>query len=151
MSKLTKDQDAYGRALLDFLEGRPAFEVVERDDGYLDVGGGPASYFASSALWPESERRALRHVRGRVLDVGAGAGRISLHLQEKGHEVVAIDNSPLAVEVCKRRGVADARLLPFTKIDKSLGVFDTVVMFGNNFGLSEARRERRSCSAGCTR
>ena len=29
----------------------------------------------------------------------------------------------------------DARLLPFHRIDESLGTFDTVVMFGNNFGL----------------
>jgi hypothetical protein len=31
--------------------------------------------------------------------------------------------------------VRDARVLPFEQVDESLGRFDTVVMFGNNFGL----------------
>jgi SAM-dependent methyltransferase len=77
----------------------------------------------------------MRFARGRLLDVGAGAGRVSLHLQERGHEVVAIDNSPGAVEVCRRRGVRDARLLDFAEVDESLGVFDTIVLLGNNFGV----------------
>jgi SAM-dependent methyltransferase len=86
----------------------------------------------------------MRLVRGRVLDVGAGAGRVSLHLQERDHDVVAIDNSPGAVEVCRRRGVRDARLLDFADVDESLGVFDTIVMLGNNFGVfcSPAKAKR---------
>ncbi len=49
--------------------------------------------------------------------------------------MVAIDVSPAAVEVCRRRGVRDARILPYTQIDSSLGRFDTIALFGNNFGL----------------
>jgi SAM-dependent methyltransferase len=86
----------------------------------------------------------MRFVRGRVLDVGAGAGRVALHLQERGHDVVAIDISPLAVEVCRRRGVRDARVCPFERIDASLGRFDTVVMWGNNFGLFGGPRKALS-------
>jgi SAM-dependent methyltransferase len=77
----------------------------------------------------------MRFVRGRVLDVGVGAGRVALHLQEGGHEVVGIDNSPLTVEVARRRGVKDVRLLSFGDVGPELGVFDTVVMMCNNFGL----------------
>ena len=77
----------------------------------------------------------MRFVRGRVLDVGAGAGRVALHLQERGYEVVAIDVSPGAVEVCRRRGLRDARVMRFEDVDSSLGTIDTVIMFGNNFGL----------------
>ena len=46
----------------------------------------------------------MRFVRGRVLDLGCGAGRVGLHLQSRGHEVVGIDVSPLAVEIARRRG-----------------------------------------------
>lgn len=39
-------EDAYGRAMLDHLEGRPVEEIVERDDGYIYVGAGPKLCFA---------------------------------------------------------------------------------------------------------
>lgn len=48
---------------------------------------------------------------------------------------MAIDISPLAVEVARRRGVRDARVLAFEHVGPDLGRFDTVVMYGNNFGL----------------
>jgi len=121
--------------LLDHLEGRKSHEVVERSDGFIDVSSGPKAYFEPFRGWLPVERRAMRLVRGRVLDVGVGAGRVALHLQERGHEVVGIDNSPLTVEVARRRGVKDVRLVPFAKIGPDLGVFDTVVMMCNNFGL----------------
>jgi SAM-dependent methyltransferase len=138
-------EDAYGQLVLAYLEGRPrAREIVERDDGMIEATGGPASYFAPVRSWPAAERRGLRSVRGRVLDVGCGAGRVALELQARGREVVAIDSSPLAVEVARRRGVRDARVLPFEQVGPALGRFDTVVMYGNNFGLfgSEAKARR---------
>jgi SAM-dependent methyltransferase len=93
------------------------------------------NYFAPVRRWPAVERQALRYVRGRVLDVGVGAGRVALELQSRGREVVGIDVSPGAVEVARRRGVRDVRLLRFEDVDDSLGRFGTVVMYGNNFGL----------------
>ena len=132
---MQEHEDAFGRTVLDHLEGRRAHEVIERSDGYIDVSGGPRAYFEPFRRWAPAERRAMRFVRGRVLDVGVGAGRVALHLQERGHDVTGIDNSPLAVEVARRRGVKDVRLLPFREIGPELGVFDTVVMMCNNFGL----------------
>ncbi len=49
--------------------------------------------------------------------------------------MVAIDVSPGAAEVCRRRGVDDVRLLPLARVDDDLGVFDTVLMMCGNFGL----------------
>jgi SAM-dependent methyltransferase len=137
-------EDAYGRLVLDHLEGRPAVEIVERDDGAIAAGAGPETYFAPVRRWPSCERSALRLVRGRVLDVGVGAGRVALELQRRGHEVVGIDVSPLAVEVARRRGVQEAHLLPFERIGDSLGRFDSVVMFGNNFGLFGGPKRART-------
>jgi SAM-dependent methyltransferase len=128
-------QDAFGHAMWDHWEGRPAVEVAERDDGYLDVTGGPAAYFTEAPKWPSRYRRAMRFVRGRVLDVGCGAGRHALYLQHRGHIVVGVDISPLAVQVCRARRLRDARVLPIGGVGPSLGVFDTVLMLGNNFGL----------------
>jgi SAM-dependent methyltransferase len=107
---------------------------MERDDG-LVYSGNPSDYFAPYARWPSLEKKAMRYVRGRVLDVGCGAGRVALRLQERGYEVVAIDNSPLAVRVARKRGVRDAKVMSLADIDESLGVFDTVLVLRNNFGL----------------
>jgi SAM-dependent methyltransferase len=138
-------RDAYGQLLVATLEGGDVIEVIERDDGFISASVmGPKLYLAPFRRWPSHQRRAMRYAKGRVLDVGAGAGRVSLHLQARGQDVVAIDNSPGAIEVCRRRGVRDARLLAFDAVDDSLGRFDTIVLFGNNFGLfgtpTKARR-----------
>jgi SAM-dependent methyltransferase len=141
---LTEKQDAYGRAMLDHLEGRPAWEIVERDDGFFHPGAGPERYFAQEVDWPSHERGAIAAARGRVLDVGCGAGRVILHLQEHGMAVSGFDVSPNAVDVCRRRGAKDVEIRSITSIHPSMGSFDTIVMFGSNFGLfgspSRARR-----------
>jgi len=100
---LTPAEDAFGHLLTDLLAGRRVVEVVERDDGCVFTGE-PDYYLAPYRSWWPQERRAMRFVRGRVLDLGCGAGRVGLHLQSRGHEVVGIDVSPLAVEVARRRG-----------------------------------------------
>jgi SAM-dependent methyltransferase len=138
---LTEEEDAFGRYLLDWLDGHAGELLLERDDGE----GGPALggewFFAEPQDWAEAERAVLRFAEGRVLDVGAGAGRHSLDAQIRGLEVVAIDVSPGAVEVCRRRGVRDVRLLPLTAVDERLGRFDTVLMMCGNFGLVGSAEE----------
>ena len=110
--------------------------VLERDDGESGPALGPEWLFSEPAGWPEAEREAFEFVHGRVLDIGAGAGRHSLEAQRRGLEVLAIDISPGAVEVCRRRGVRDARLLPLEEIDARLGTFDTVLLMCGNLGLA---------------
>ena len=97
---------------------------------------GAAWFFAEHDDWAEPERTVFQYVEGRVLDIGAGAGRHSLAAQAQGLDAVAIDISPGAVEVCARRGVRDVRLLPLAEIDESLGAFDTVLLLCGNFGLA---------------
>jgi hypothetical protein len=48
---------------------------------------------------------------------------------------VGIDISPLAVEVCRKRRLKDARLMSVTQVTPALGVFDNIIMMGNNWGL----------------
>lgn len=59
---------------------------------------------------PPLEARALELARGRILDVGAGAGAHALPLQAAGRPVTALERSAAAVEVLRARGVEDARL-----------------------------------------
>ena len=140
---LSPRDDAYGQLILASYKGLASAEVIERDDHWFAVSTGAPAYFAPFHDWPPDERRAIRWVRGRVLDVGCGAGRVALHLQALGHDVVSIDNSPLAIKTCRLRGVRDARVCSITQVGPGLGTFDTIVMFGNNFGLfGNARRAR---------
>jgi len=141
---LSDRQDAFGHGMIDYLNGTASSEIVERDDGLIRANGGPGIYFQPFKKWHPLERKTMRYVRGRVLDIGCGAGRHSLYLQERGYDVVSIDNSPLAIEACKKRGVKDARVLSISEIGPALGTFDTVLLLGGNFGLlGNPQRARR--------
>src|SRR6266849_1820242 len=140
---LTENQDAHGHLMYDFFKGQEVFEIVERDDGYIQAL--PMTlYYGGYRQWPSIEKSAMKYVRGRVLDVGCGAGRHSLYLQKKKLDVLGIDNSPLAVKVSKLRGLKRARVISFEDVSSRLGVFDTVLMMGNNFGLFQSLRKARS-------
>jgi SAM-dependent methyltransferase len=129
-------RDAFGEEMKAYYkDGGGVIEIVERDDGYIDYHDGVSYYFSAYEDWSEYEKSALSHCQGRVVDVGCGAGRIALYLQEKGHSVVGIDNSPGAIEVCRSRGVKELLDIPFTQIDSRVGEIDSFVLFGNNFGL----------------
>jgi len=54
---------------------------------------------------PEAELLALSLCRGKVLDIGAGAGSHTLVLQRQGLEVTALEVSPGAANVMQKRGV----------------------------------------------
>src|SRR4051794_40230296 len=108
MKQISDYKDAFGHALLDAMEGHSAQEIIERDDGFIALSADAANYLEEPR---GPDRKAIDVLKGRVLDVGCGGGRIALHLQKHGCEVVGIDISPLAVDVCTRRGVKDARLI----------------------------------------
>jgi SAM-dependent methyltransferase len=136
---LDEREDAYGAAIRDHHAGEESYEVIERDDGWIGISAGTDLYFSEYDAWSDSEQAAVARAEGRVLDVGCGAGRHALYLQERGREVVGIDVSPGAVEVSRDRGV-DARPLDVADVrELDAEPFETVVMFGNNFGLVGTR------------
>ncbi len=130
------EQDAFGQAVYDFYLGEPVLEIIERDDDDISASQNTAAYFAPHTEWPSDMQEAIQLAQGRVLDVGCGPGRVALYCQEQGLEAVALDISPLAIKTARLRGVKDARVLSITQASrKGLGIFETIVMFGNNFGL----------------
>ncbi|HSC90780.1 MAG TPA: class I SAM-dependent methyltransferase [Gaiellaceae bacterium] len=138
---LRPDQDAFGRLLADYAAGGRPVSVEERDDGAVFTSR-VDYWFAPFRRWWPQERRALRLVRGRALDLGCGAGRVALELQRRGHDVVGVDVSPLGAEVARGRGVADVRV---GSLDVVRGErFDTIVMLGNNVGLLGGERQGRA-------
>src|SRR5258708_30679496 len=70
-------REAWARHVDGRLLARSLFQLVERDDGLLMVG--PAKfYFAEPRGWIDCERAVLGRFSGRVLDIGARAGRLPL-------------------------------------------------------------------------
>ncbi len=83
---------------------------------------------------PELEQIALQLAKGKILDVGAGAGCHSLALQDMKKEVTAIDISPLSVSVMKERGVKNVLLQDFFAED-FCEKYDTIIMLMNGTGI----------------
>lgn len=131
--------DAYGQAIRDHHERGEGFELIERDDGYVDLTGGPELYFTEYEDWTEAVQRGLESVAGSVLDVGCGAGRHALYCQRQGHDALGIDVSPNAVAVAEERGLERVRKLDVANVEHLDEPFDTVLMLGNNFGLVGTR------------
>jgi SAM-dependent methyltransferase len=136
---VTKDDsvepDIFGVALWDWVRGGDEPEVFEREDGYCHQGDGRHAYLVDVREWHDAERLALRHARGRVLDVGCGAGRVSLELQRRGVEVVGLDSSQYAADASTLMGVRDVWCKSIDDLTDELANFDSFVLYGNNFGM----------------
>jgi SAM-dependent methyltransferase len=137
------EKDAYGQEILAALNGKGSWEIVEREDGFFAISGGSGNYFAEYQDFPSHEKKAFKFVKGKILDIGVGAGKVALYFQKKGFDVVGIDNSPIAIKVCKKRGVKKAKVLRIEEVDKLKEKFDTVIMTGNNFGLFANKKKTK--------
>jgi SAM-dependent methyltransferase len=143
-------KDTFGQAFKAHHLGEPSIHQTERDDGYINEVDA-SMYFEQYEEWPEYEREAMLEAKGRTLDVGLGAGRHALWLQERGHDVVGIDVSPLAVEVCRLRGIRDVRVMDVGDMSFPGHHFDTVLMMGANLGIVGDVPEIRKVLSGLDR
>jgi len=85
----------------------------------------------------DSDRVLLGHCRGLTLDVGCGPGRMSAHLAELGHSVLAVDVVAEAVEQARSRGVAAIHRNVFDPMPGE-GRWDTVLLADGNIGIGGA-------------
>lgn len=125
--------DPMGAAIYDFHKNGTA-DVLRVFSSQFEEDEIPvADLFREYDDMPELERIALDEASGEILDVGAGSGCHSVALMKMGKSAVAIDISPLSVEVMKERGV-DA--LQVNLYDESFDRrFDTVLMLMNGTGI----------------
>jgi len=93
------------------------------------------TYFRDSDDMPELEWNALQHCKGKVLDIGAGAGSHSLLLQRMGMDVTALDISPLNAAVMKGRGVKKIIRRDFFSLQPRKDPYDTLLLLMNGIGL----------------
>ncbi len=103
--------DPFGRAILEFCRDEQDTPLYQCGDGYRREHPIEAFYFSAFDPDGRPEHRWLLDrldLDGPALDMGAGAGRHALYLQERT-ETVAIEPSEHLVTTMRDRGVADAR------------------------------------------
>ena len=92
-------------------------------------------YFRDMEEMPELEWAALHQCRGRILDIGAGAGSHALALQKMKLDITALDISPLSAAVMQARGVQNVINEDFFHLNTETG-YDTLLLLMNGIGLS---------------
>ncbi len=122
----------YARALRAFgLDGRTDVSLtVHSDLGEHEPMPVGVFFRDGGNLFP-FEQAALDGCRGRVLELGAGAGSDALVLQQRGFVVTAVDVVPVAVEIMRARQVRDARLADWRTLEEPA---DTVLILMNGAG-----------------
>ena len=125
--------DPMGSAIYDYHKNGSADDIIVHSSMFDDDVIPVETLFRDFDGMPEIEKAALEAASGDILDVGAGSGCHSLALMKMGRSPVAVDISPLSVEVMKERGV-DAHQINFN--DESFDrKFDTVLMLMNGTGI----------------
>ncbi|MDI1318110.1 class I SAM-dependent methyltransferase [Flavobacterium sp.] len=126
-------KDLFGKAILDYQTNNSPEDLVtetnisEADEMSVDY------LFRSFDEMPKLEQKALQLAKGKILDVGCGAGSHGLYLQQKGLDVTAIDISPNAIEACRLRGLKDARVQNILELKNEK--FDTILLLMNGTGI----------------
>ncbi|GLB48886.1 class I SAM-dependent methyltransferase [Neptunitalea lumnitzerae] len=128
-------KDLFGKAILDYQLGNYT-EDIKTETSISEEDDLPLPYlFRSFKDMPKLERKALTLAKGKVLDIGCGAGSHALYLQDtKELEVTAVDISPNAIRACELRGVKDARNLDVMTLD-STEKYDTILLLMNGAGM----------------
>lgn len=125
--------DVLGDAILDYQKGNYTEDIVTFSSlNAEDIMPLPYLFRTFSAM-PILEQEALKLCKGKVLDIGCGAGSHSLYLQKKGFAVTALDNSKGAIEVCKHRGVTNCTLSDI--YDFKDQKYDTLILLMNGIGI----------------
>lgn len=133
-------KDIHGQAILDYHSGKSDTTLLihtNYDPDHPEEMPVEA-FFRDEMDLTVLENLALIECTGKILDLGAGAGAISLILQENDFNVFALENSPGCIQVMKEKGVKNYLHQDFRK---HTGKYDTILVLMNGLGL--ARRLKR--------
>lgn len=132
--------DVLGNAMKDCYLHGPAEDIriwlngIEDDAMPVDI------FFRKSDAFDDFEWMAMEHCKGRILDLGAGAGCHSLYLQDQGFDVLALEQSSRACEVMKAQGLRNVECVDFFHWDTPQR-FDTILLLMNGFGMCQRSRK----------
>ena len=126
---LQAEKDPMGAAIYDYFKNGKAGKLRVFSSQFEEDEIPVSELFRTYEHMPLLEQTALDMAQGKILDVGAGSGCHSLALKQMGKKSVAIDISPLSVEVMQARGL-DARLV---NLLNGSGIIGRVENFGDFF------------------
>jgi SAM-dependent methyltransferase len=128
-------KDLFGKAILDYQTNNNPEDIIT-ETSISEADDMSVSYlFRSYKEMPKLEQKALQLSKGKVLDVGCGAGSHALYLQnEKNLNVKAIDISENAIQACQLRGLKNAEVVNVLDLDAS-EKFDTILLLMNGTGI----------------
>lgn len=130
---ITRDQDPMGQAIYQYYKNKDRSPVLV-DTNITQGEELPIEHlFRSYKDMPLLEQKALALVKGKTLDIGAGAGAHSLYLQRNGVDVTAMDISELSCEVMQLRGVENVVCADVWHLKEEK--YDTLLFMMNGIGL----------------
>lgn len=126
-------KDLFGKAILDYQTGNDPQDLITETSISEADEMSVAYLFRSYDDMPKIEQKAMQLASGKVLDVGCGAGSHSLYLlNERKLEVTSIDISANAIQACRLRGLANAKVQDVMQVE---GKFDTILLLMNGTGI----------------
>lgn len=126
-------KDLFGKAILDYQTGNDPQDLIT-ETSISDADEMSVAYlFRDFDEMPKLEQKAVTLSKGKILDVGCGAGSHSLYLQQKGYDVVSIDISPNAIKACELRGLKKAKVQDVMALENEK--FDTILLLMNGAGM----------------
>lgn len=128
--------DPMGQAIHDYYYQKKCNKLVVKSDIAEDDNIEVSYLFREFNLMPKLEKTALKNCRGRVLDVGAGAGCHSLWLQQKQLSVTALEISHLTTEVLTLRGIKKVLMSNFFDAPSN-ETYDTLLFLMNGIGIAQ--------------
>ncbi|TRX42286.1 class I SAM-dependent methyltransferase [Flavobacterium restrictum] len=127
-------KDLFGKAILDFQTNNAPEDLITETSISEEDEMSVAYLFRTYDQMPQLEQKALQLAKGKVLDVGCGAGSHSLSLQnDRNIEVSAIDISKNAIAACQLRGLKNARVQDVMTLENEK--FDTILLLMNGTGI----------------
>ena len=126
-------KDLFGKAILDFKTNNSPEDLITETNISESDEMSVSYLFRNYEEMPKIEQIALQLSKGKVLDVGCGAGSHSLYLQEKSFDVTAIDISENAIKTCHLRGLKNAKIKNILELENEK--FDTILLLMNGTGI----------------
>ncbi|KAA5536505.1 class I SAM-dependent methyltransferase [Taibaiella lutea] len=126
-------KDILGNAIMDYYNFERNHILWVHDHHGPKVEMPVKTYFRKESEMPELELKAISLCKGKILDIGAGAGSHTLALEDREMDVRAIDISPQLISVMEMRGVTKFIQQDIFKFKD--GKFDTLLLLMNGIGL----------------